>query len=256
LLTCYAIAKKPYTVALAEAFKQGAGGGRVTTELRPRLEGPALVVGMKAEQRQLIAAYARAGLPWFEGDYGYLRRASYFRITRGAFWVDGRTEKPDYERLERLKITFNEARTRGGPIVICCQSDGFYPLSAGMTSQAWRAQVVTQIRAVTKRPVMIRQKPLGKLRYMPPLARQLNRAWALVTLSSSAAFEALALGVPVVVTDESYLAARLGGQLEDIERPRLPSVAERREIFAIAAANQWTLAELAAGQAARALRWD
>jgi hypothetical protein len=110
----------------------------------------------------------------------------------------------------------------------------------------WLEQAVAALKQATSRPLRIRQKNEAR-----PLAQDLAGAWALVTHMSCAAVEALIAGVPVFCTDRSSAGWLCSGGLDRIETPSYPP--RREEWAALLANNQWTLDELRAGVAWRAL---
>jgi hypothetical protein len=112
----------------------------------------------------------------------------------------------------------------------------------------WLADVHKRLSRLTDRRLVIRRHP-GPDKTEPYDA--LRGAWAAVTWGSGAGIKALSVGVPVFHEFPSWIgapAARLG--IEDIEKPWL---GDRLPMFQRLAWAQWTLAEIASGEAFRCL---
>ena len=208
--------------------------------------GIAIISGMADWQRAIMQSPLVED--WYEVDHGYWRRLEYHRIQHRKLWCDG-TGEPDYARLDRLGVDIQPARKSGRQVVIALQSPEFYARWTGLDLRHYTAKMVRQVRAATGRPVVLRHKPMGRLRRQPPLGEQLRNTWLLVTHSSAAALDALAAGVPVIVTEKTFCAARLATTFDRIEDPYRPSQDERRELFARIAGHQYTLDEMRSGEA-------
>lgn len=244
-MICYAERKKPYSIALCEAFAAGCGGTVNTSRIYAG--GPALISGMGEWQKSMMAQCDE----WWEADYGYLQRGEYWRITHKAFWCDGSGET-DYKRLSNLNINIQKRAKVGGNVLVIGQSRKFYALWAGRSEHEVLRDLQIKIAARTKRQIVIRRKPLNG-RWEPPLQKQLNEAWIVVTHSSGVALQALMQGIPVVVLDSSYAPHRLSTEMDKIDTPFIPSVDEVRHLCGVLAANQWSFSEMRSGQAWRSL---
>jgi len=239
-ITCYADPKKAYSLQVCRAFAAGCGG-EVVTDFVAR-EGIAIIHGMADRQVQLM----REVEDWYEIDHAYFGRMMFHRVTHQGLWSDG-TGRADYDRLKRFGIT---VRTRKpvsrGDLILATQSTGAYT-AFGMTQDEWLSDTRRELRRYSNRACLIRHKPIGTNRMLPPLINVLSSAWAVAVHSSGSAFEALALGLPVVVTEPRYPAARLATDPKDIETPRYPSHEERLDLFARLASQQWNLDEMESG---------
>jgi len=181
---------------------------------------------------------------WYEIDHGYIGRGEYHRVTHRALY--SASAAPNYERLHRIGGEIIKTRKLQGDVLLACQSNAAYDVD-GLTLDRWLAHAAHQVRRYSKRFPLIRYKPIGEHRYQPALHRILPLMWIVVSHTSSAALQALAAAVPVIVTNKNFPAALLATTFEQIETPRLPSVEERRELFARLAAQQWTIEEMASG---------
>lgn len=257
MLTCYPSPGKRKGLRLARAFAEGCGG-RVAkvgeTQLAP---GPAFFYGMTGHSLPLIEQCRREGRDWYYADNAYyFGRGAYFRVTKNAYqhagqWEDPQESKPraGRERLARFGITVKPWRAQGRPIVITTQSDLFYRFCLGIGRDAWLAETMARIKAVSGRPVEVCHKPAPGAPGNPAAGagfeKALRDAHALVTHSSSTAVKALIEGVPVFCTG-ACVASPLGlNDLAAIETPlRLKG---RKPWLRILAANQWTRLEMRNG---------
>ena len=240
LITCYANPRKVYSRMVCEALAAGCGG-TVAYDYVPR-EGIAFVLGMDENARRLI----RASEDWYQIDHGYFGRMNYFRITHRGLWTDGRG-RADHKRLERLRLPIRIRKAFPlGDVVLAIQTPAMYQWY-GLDSLQWVDETVARCQRHTHRAILLRHKPVRQYRNAVPFPELLRTAWAVVCHSSGAAIEALIEGVPVVVTEQAFPAARLGIAFGELERPRVPTVDERRDLFARLAAQQWSIDEMAAG---------
>lgn len=230
---------------MCEAFAKGCGG-TVVLDFEPR-PGIAVIHGMAFRQRRIMQF---AG-DWFEIDHGYLGRGDYHRVTHKALWTDG-AGAPDHERLAHFKLALRPWGKRSGDVLLAAQTDAAYEMD-GTTRDKWVSDASRAVRRCSKRHALIRYKPIGQHRLQPPLAKILPMIWALVTHTSSAALEALAAGVPAIVTNQRFPAALLGTTFENIETPNMPSAEARLDLFARLAAQQWNLDEMRSGKCWEAL---
>lgn len=208
--------------------------------------GVAIVSGMADAQRAVLQSPVVDD--WYQVDHGYWRRGEYYRISHRRLWCDG-SGPPDFGRFDRLGVGIRPARAGGRAVLIALQTPEFYDRWAGTSQRQWIARAQAHIRARTRRPIVLRHKPIGRYRRQPPLGRALAEAWIVVTHSSAVALEALAMGVPVIVTEPTFCAARLATPFDRLEDPHRPTQDERRELFARIAGHQWTLAEMRSGEA-------
>jgi hypothetical protein len=214
-----------------------------------RQPGTALLFGQADQQLELM----RTADDWYEADHAYFGRHRYFRVTHRATYTRG-DGAPDFARLDALNLPIVDRKPRiGKHILITLQSGQYYSRWLGVTENQFLDQVMQDLARVTKRHVVFRRKPIGKMRYQPHISTLLKDATCVVTHSSGTALDALQWGVPVCVLDDNYPAARLGTKLEDIDQAKCPSIDERRDLFARLAAQQWTETEMASGQAWAAL---
>jgi hypothetical protein len=118
--------------------------------------------------------------------------------------------------------------------------------------QEWIDGTIADRLAVrTRRPVRFRRHP-GKNAPAVPLADDLRGCHAVVVWHSAAGVEALLAGVPVLYAAPRWIAEKAAAPLEgaDLENPFL---GDRSAGLANAFANQWSIDEIASGEAFRCL---
>jgi hypothetical protein len=124
---------------------------------------------------------------------------------------------------------------------------------SGFTQARWLQIITRRLAHITKRPVVIRDKP--KINRDPaPLREAMNGGYVLITYSSNAAIEATMAGYPVICTGPNPCDVFVNN-FEMLARGKLyvADEASRTAWAAMLCANQWTLAEIAAGKAWEAL---
>jgi hypothetical protein len=244
---------KMKSLQLVGAFVEGAGGtlvphGRV---LRPP---PAAFYGTAGIEDVFNAARARGGWFYLDNSFFNATRGTHFRVGRDA--LQGPLCAPDYARLRAIGADVKPWTRSGSHVLIVPQSDYFMREIAGVRGgvDAWRCDVIERLRRHTDRELRTRGWQRDKIALGRSLAEDLVDCWAVVTHASAAAIDALLAGVPVFLTGAT-VALEMGlSQLEAIESPRRPD--GRQAWAARLAASQWTIDELRAGVAWRALQGE
>lgn len=252
-VTCYFEKAKPKSQRVLEAFAAGARvhgqHARLVHTGVPELagDGPVAFYGVRPPWRHLWRQATAEGRQRFYLDNSFLDagRETHFRV--GVNALQSWSEKPsDGKRLAALGVKVQPWRKDGRHIVVCRQSDEFISTFGrwpGDSALAWQQDVLDALNRHTDRPIVVRVKSEER-----PLVADLTDAWLLVTHSSAAAVEALIAGVPVIVTDAKCAAWRFSSTFK---RPRMDD--GREEWAARLADSQWTLNELRAGLAWRAI---
>jgi len=238
----YAVPDAKTSPIFAKAFARGCGG-RVEfgTDLSP---GPVAMFGSPLRWDLLQQAF-REGRTVYYADHGYFGRHRYFRITRNGYQHDG-TGDAEPSRFAKFNRPIQKWRTDGRHVLICPNSETYFRLF-GLDVHAWVRQATQLIAGHSDRPVKVRWKGQAQ-----PIQADLEHCWAVVTYSSAAALDALIAGVPVFVLASFAAAFRMG--TPDLTRIESPVYPDGREPFLWnLAQNQWTLDEIRAGDAWRAL---
>lgn len=242
------------------AFATGCGGAPIITDgkLRP---GPVALWGEHRFWPTLKIAIEE-GRTWYYGDHSYFGRHKFFRVTRNAlqshghFFDGGAIYESNMARLAetRKTVPINVLPSQfeeHGFVLVCPPSDALAERS-GFTAKKWTDIITKRLQAITKRQIIIRQKP--KVNHTPaPLLEALKGAWALVTYTSNAAIEATLAGYPAYCTGPNPCNVFGNTDVANIRRPHLADVRSREAWAAMLCANQWTLEEIAAGAAWKAI---
>jgi hypothetical protein len=251
LLLVYVVKKELTSPKWGAAFAAGCGKHRAKIVTDKEYRGyPMALFG---KPWNVLKRTQEAGLDWYYGDHGYFRRAfsggsfskTYYRCTRNAYQHDGRGAA-SADRFNALSIEIKPWRKSGRNILVCPPDHNFAMLH-GFDEVAWLKNTLLTIAKHSSRPVTVRTRSTSSNK---PLAADLSNAWAVVTYASNAAVEAVIAGVPVFCLAECA-ARRMGlTDLAELERPVYP---DREQWAYNLAANQWTLAEMAAGELWRAI---
>jgi hypothetical protein len=129
----------------------------------------------------------------------------------------------------------------------------------GWRPQEWEMATILELRRVTNRPIMYRPKPswldatpISGTQFSPRdelVTDALKNCWAVVTLHSNVAIDALLAGIPIHALEG--VAAGFSQPLEQIETFRLDG--NREQLMADIAWCQWKASEMADGSAWRYL---
>lgn len=268
---------KPREQLLADAFLMGArrhGHETVVEPLRPEpfvgAYDVACMVGVKS--RELWNMHKSAGVPVIYLDKGYCRQKrpdgragwEYWRVSINDHHPTARLgrEMPD-SRARALRLEFAPYRTAGDQIVIAGSSAKYHDFYGLREPTGYAQRIVQDLRKnfLNERPIIYRPKPswqqaapVHKTRFSGPdqtIGQALAGAWAMVTHGSNAAFEAMLLGVPVIVLGNAIALPISSTKLAEIEAPRIATDAERWRLMTSLAWWQWTEEEMADGRC-----WD
>jgi hypothetical protein len=259
-VTVYAAPAEKSGPRFCHAFAQGAGGAPIATDARLR-PGEVALFGSPALWDLLLQA-RDDGRTWYYGDHAYFGRGQFYRVTRNALQAGPELAPPaDQQARARAEAVLRHQgvqvrpwRRGGGPVLVCPPGPVYaslmrragYPIG---TPEDWLRQVGAELAQWTDRAMRVRSK--ADFRGGRPLAADLADAWAVVTFTSNVAVEAALEGVPVFVLGPAAGRAFGRGRLDHIEDPFYPE--NRHELALSLAAQQWTLGEIAAGCAWRAL---
>jgi hypothetical protein len=195
---------------------------------------------------QIAERFEAAGASVLVAENGYLPT----RDEHGRqFYAISRSQHHHGGATRQVRVPFAAPwRQRGDHILICAQR-GFG--SRVMQCAGWAERIHGELAVRTKRPVRFRKHP-GNQPPDVPLERDLEGCHAAVVWSSNAGIGALLAGVPVFYAAPRWIAEKAAAPLEgaDFERPFM---GDRTAGLANALANQWSIDEIASGEAFRCL---
>lgn len=240
---------------ISEKIK-AAGGGVIYGEYAAVNELPDEVipiVGCTPQFCHYIKDWQSRGRKWIYWDRGYLRRVfatwlprgsdmgipgGYYRWHCNTFQMNAVRDVPnDRWKSLRLDKSVKPWRRNGRKIVVAHTLPDYWNLRG--LPEDWSFVVAKELRKFTDRPITVRDKE-SKV----PLYEELEDAWALVTHGSIAAVEAVVMGCPVFVNEESAAALVGKTNIAEIENPIYP---EREAWLNSLAYCQFNEAELVDG---------
>lgn len=264
---------KPREGLLAEAVLKGAAkhGHRIESFALGETPEPGrfevvCMVGVKS--RELFQAHHRAGAHVVYYDKGYCRAKSQGPVRGWEYWrVSVDSHHPtsrlngsyDGARWKALGLEILPWRTTGNHIMIAGSSAKYHAFYGMKEPTTFAKGIVRELRALTPRPLVYRPKPswreavpITKTRFSTSdesIIEALTDCWAMVTHGSNACFEAVLSGIPCIVLGDAVAKPLSSTALADIEAPKLASDDDRLAWAHALAHWQYTLAELASGEA-------
>lgn len=268
---------KEREIVLAEAFLAGvrnAGDEGVSRPIKRDVEvdhdcDVAVMVGVKS--RELFRAHARVGVQVIALDKGYARHKhvggiawEYWRVSVGSHQPTQMLSTPrPSDRWEKLGLRVAPWRKNGNHILFAGSSAKYHEFYGIQDPSRYAFKRIREMREFTNREVVYRPKPSwhdavpvsgSVFNTKGTINDALLGAHALVTHGSNACFEAMLLGVPSIILGDGVAKPISSTKLEDIRSPRLAKNKERLALLSSLAYFQWTLAEMASGEAWEFLR--
>lgn len=261
--------QKEREIALADAFVRGCVAHSIDAEVRTlKPKGPVPIdvdvvcmVGVKS--RELWRQYRAAGIHTLYFDKSYSRNGwNCWRVSINAHHPTallGNLTLPS-DRFDRLKLDVKPWRAPNhGHILFAGSSAKYHEFYSLLDPTAYASRLVKRLAKATSRGVIYRPKPswtgavaiLGTI-YSPPeqsIQDVLRGAHALVTHGSNACFEAMLAGVPSIILGDAVAKPISSTDCASAEDPRLATDEERRQLLSNIAYFQWTLPEMASGEA-------
>lgn len=212
----------------------------------------AIVHGLSGNASAIHAAYRRLGVPVWIVDLPRLRE----ELDAIGVYLDSLHWLPPVPHGRAAVCQSPIAKRTKDVALLIGQKPGDFAHGMDATRMArWLRDTVTRIRTATGLPVALRPHPLASAMPMPedlygadeiilpdhPVRDDLARTAVCVTYNSTAGWEAIAAGVPVVALDPSAAYAAFATRLD---RPASLPAARRAEALALAASTQWTMEEL------------
>ncbi len=190
-------------------------------------------------------------------------KRTYFRICKGSFHTNiGRVNTPArIEKLRKLGIDAEfkgwRADDRGKHILVCPSSQTVTYHLNGISQDEWVATARQEISKYTDREIRFRNKPRpGNEWWNTDIKNDLKGCHALVTNYSLSAFDALFNYVPVFAEGNSVMGPVTSRDIKKIEKPLKPGGKTMEEWLKFVAENQFTLKEMASGEAYEILRYQ
>jgi hypothetical protein len=236
-----------------DAFMRGlvAAGYRVETKsLKNITRDDVLVIWNRGAQFQYEAKrHEAAGSRIIVAENGYTDAVDeqghqWFSLALDHHNGCGRWSVGDTPRFPLMKQTVKPWREDGSFILVLPQR-GIGAPGVAMPPR-WPREIEKRLKAVTGRPIHVRPHP-GLKSMAPAFAPALDGCHAVVTWASGAAIKAIILGVPAFHELRGWIggpAARYG--IDDLERPFL---GDRGPMLERLAWSQWSVAEIASGEA-------
>lgn len=243
-IACYLDEERKKADIWMRDFAEGCGGKVILGAHRDPEATDHVVVGNWPTATALIAEFKKDGTPFWYLDSAYLQgaRKKYLRVERSRFWPEITLGRHTPERLIKMGIKLDPWCKKGTHVLICLHGEKF-GRPWGFSIAEWHETIVQRVRAVTDRPIVVREK---LMKQPVPLAHQLRNAWCVVTHSSTAAVHAVLAGVPVFC-EPTCAAAPVGcTDFSQIENPIRP---DRTPWLAELAWRQWSHAEMRSGMA-------
>lgn len=159
------------------------------------------------------------------------------------------------DRWELLKYKIPNWKKNGRNILVVMPSEKpakFY----GIDMQHWREEVITKLKLHTDRPIVVREKASRPQRIAKTIYEELDNAYAVVTLQSIAATEAILYGIPAFGLAPNAATPLSNNNLNQIEKPYYP---EQDLVYKWAchlAYGQFHIDELKSGKAYQILMED
>lgn len=238
--TTYIVEGMTTSLKFGRAFATGCGGKTDNSTILRRTD-----VALFGDPRHwpLLQAAIEQGRNWYYGDHAYFRRRQYFRITKNAYQHDCVGEATP-KRFERLNWTIKPWQT-GKKILICPQHERFFALH-GLNKQQWVNNTISELKKYTNRPIEVRDKRGGN-NTEQEFDGALHNVHAVVVYTSVAGMQAALAGVPCFATHDCVSSKFGSMDLSKIESPIKPD--NREQLAWVLADNQWTLSEIARGDA-------
>ena len=156
----------------------------------------------------------------------------YFRIVYNNFIHNGEGNYP-MDRFKKLNLEIIDQKKTGSWIILSEPSEAMKKI---YNVPNWTDDTIKLVKQYTDREIIVHNKYSKE-----PLNSLLKNAWAFVSLQSTAGFKAMLNGIPSFFTEKTLEKIC---KIQDIENPTI-----NFNIFYNLAYGQWTLEEMASGEA-------
>lgn len=262
--------RKSWCIDFAEQFAAGVrvhGDTVVMRQLEDEIDQEAdAVLLMGAGYKDTYERVKSSGKPTAFLDKGWYKakdfseEGAYFHISVGGYrpiaYV-GKWGKPG-DRLDKFNWRFKPWRRHGQHVLLAWSSFKYHDFHGLPPPHEHAAQIVRAIRKRADIPVIYRQKPNQPRHDVKgaisseigsTLEEDLEGAFVLVTVGSSACLHAMLAGVPSICLGETVISPICSNSIDDVLWPRLACNAERMSALCDLSYCQWHLDEYASGEA-------
>lgn len=227
-------------------------------------DGPLVLRGIL--KHKIMKQCLRDGRDFYYVDTGYFGNEKteqnpngwkyWHRIVKNDLQHTAIIDRPD-DRFKMLDKKFSPWKKSGSKIMLALPDEK--PMKYyGLDLETWKNDTISEIRKHTDREIVIRERaPKRKDRIeIDTLEEALqDDIFALVTYNSTAATEAVFLGIPVFTLAPANAAAPVGSQdLAEIETPRYPDQDELYRWACHLAYGQFHVTEMKDGSAISKLK--
>lgn len=230
-----------------------------------------VLFGIGKPNRTIFEAYKGCKTVYF--DTGYCKPDQYYRVSVKSFQpvkylMD--EQKPS-DRFERLGLELKPYAVRGEHILFdgashkFCLWHGFCQDRLGpewwhYCWNVWGQEIVETIRQFSKKPIIYRPRPSrnpknaagpidGTIHSIVSLEEDFNRSFVVVSYGGSIGFHAMVEGVPHFAIGDSIARPLSETFWWKLDEPKIPSEEARLKWLYNVAYCQWTLDEIASGEA-------
>lgn len=232
-----------------------------------------VLFGIGGNSREVFDAYQNAGKHVVFWDKGYTRGGGWFRVAVNEFQPHAALKQEwPADRFKALGINLPWYSTRGSHILFDGASNK-YCLARNLGDWiSWGYTMLQRIRGMTDLPIIYRPRPshnneLEQSRLMAtakavrgvelsqgPLAADFDRTRIVVSHGGNIGWEAALHGLPHFAIGDSIARPISETDWHRLPSPYIPVERERREWCNAVAYQQWTLPEIASGEAWRHIR--
>lgn len=229
------------------------------------VKGSVIVRGVGGGSQKQYKKCWQTGQSFYAIDTGYFgnfKHKTWHRVTCNSLQnMEEFIERPVH-RLEKImqnkwKYIYKHF-TPGKKILICPPSDKIMNLFGQGSAQEWTYKTVARIKELTDRPLEIRMKPSRTDRITTKTIQQAlaDDVHCLVTYNSIAATEALMCGKPAITLGPNSASSICETNLENIDKPRIPTRDEMYAFLTHLSFAQFTQPEMVDGFAWRILQGE
>ena len=238
-----------------KSFILGSGGQLSVWDKTDKDKTPVVLRGVT--KRKQMAACQEAGRDFYYIDTGYFgngRKKTFHRITKNNMQNIGPVviKRP----RDRLAATGYAARKfRPGRVVLVAPPSQKLLMCYNIDLDQWLEETLTLLKLHTDREIIVRNKQSRSVRQgSDTMEMALERdVHCVVTFSSIAAVEAVLLGKPAITLGPSAAHSVTSQDIQDVEKPYIPTLDEVEEWAAHLAYCQFTELEMRDGTAWRIL---